>query len=219
MKEKALFLRFPRHVVAIEDNTSLHLWYLQAFNDSHMLMSTLGAKNEDLTMKLLDSLRKYVRYEVSFEFLPSTMGCQGATNTNKQTIQRTSETKRRNGNLAMIIYYQLPGNNSHTTVSIIVTWKSRTREQEPKPCIVISSHTSLPQHSEPTRQWVCLGIFGARGAPKGWRKPHGTGGRVNKQLKRSNRQNEVKLTAWRSGANDVIPPRKINQIYLGYSTL
>lgn len=32
-----------------------------AFNDSHMLMSTLGAKNEDLTMKLLDSLRKYVR--------------------------------------------------------------------------------------------------------------------------------------------------------------
>lgn len=121
MKEKALFLRFPRHVVAIEDNTSLHLWYLQAFNDSHMLMSTLGAKNEDLTMKLLDSLRKYVRYEVSFEFLPSAMGCQGTTNTNKQTIQRTSETKRRNGNLAMITYYQLPGNNSHTTVSIIVT--------------------------------------------------------------------------------------------------
>ncbi|XP_078383776.1 tetratricopeptide repeat protein 38-like [Oculina patagonica] len=32
-----------------------------AFTDSHMLMSTLGAKNEDLTMKLLDSLRKYVR--------------------------------------------------------------------------------------------------------------------------------------------------------------
>jgi len=27
-----------------------------------MLMSTLGAKNEDLTMKLLDSLRKFVRY-------------------------------------------------------------------------------------------------------------------------------------------------------------
>lgn len=85
MKEKALFLRFPRHVVAIEDNTSLHLWYLQAFNDSHMLMSTLGAKNEDLTMKLLESLRKYVRYELSFEFLPSAMGCQGTTNTNKQT--------------------------------------------------------------------------------------------------------------------------------------
>lgn len=37
-------------------------YVLQAFNDSHMLMSTLGAKNEDLTMKLLDSLRKYVRY-------------------------------------------------------------------------------------------------------------------------------------------------------------
>nr|XP_058953015.1 tetratricopeptide repeat protein 38-like isoform X2 [Pocillopora verrucosa] len=32
-----------------------------AFNDSHMLMTTLGAKNEALTMKLLDSLRKYVR--------------------------------------------------------------------------------------------------------------------------------------------------------------
>jgi len=32
-----------------------------AFTDSHMLMSTLGAKNEDLTLKLLDSLRKYVR--------------------------------------------------------------------------------------------------------------------------------------------------------------
>lgn len=89
MKEKALFLCFPRHVVAIEDNTSLRLWYLQAFNDSHMLMSTLGAKNEDLTMKLLDSLRKYVRYEVSFEFLPSAMGCQGTTNTtNKQSNEQ-----------------------------------------------------------------------------------------------------------------------------------
>ncbi|XP_020625456.1 tetratricopeptide repeat protein 38-like [Orbicella faveolata] len=32
-----------------------------AFNDSHMLMSTLGAQNEDLTMKVLDSLRKFVR--------------------------------------------------------------------------------------------------------------------------------------------------------------
>ncbi|KAJ7377492.1 Tetratricopeptide repeat protein 38 [Desmophyllum pertusum] len=31
------------------------------FYDNHMLMSTLGAKNEDLTMKLLNSLRKYVR--------------------------------------------------------------------------------------------------------------------------------------------------------------
>jgi len=27
-----------------------------------MLMSTLGAQNEDLTMKVLDSLRKFVRY-------------------------------------------------------------------------------------------------------------------------------------------------------------
>ena len=199
MKEKALFLCFPRHVVAIEDNTSLHLWYLQAFNDSHMLMSTLGAKNEDLTMKLLDSLRKYVRYEVSFEFLPSAMGCQGTTNTNKQTIQRTSETKRRNGNLAMITYYQLPGNNSHTTVSIIVTWKSRTREQEPKQCIIIPSHTSLPQHSEPTRQWVCLGIFGARRAPKGWRKAPWDG-REGKQtaktIERTKRNKVNSMEVW-----------------------
>lgn len=219
MKGKALFLCFLRHVVAIEDNTSQHLWYLQAFNDSHMLMSTLGAKNEDLTMKLLDSLRKYVRYEVSFEFLPSAMGCQGTTNTNKQTIQRTSETKRRNGNLAMITYYQLPGNNSHTTVSIIVTWKSRTREQEPKQCIIIPSHTSLPQHSnqrDSESVWVSLGHTEL---PRAGGKPHGTGGRVNKQLKRSNGQNEVKLTAWRSGAIEVISPRKMNQIYLGYSTL
>ena len=29
-----------------------------------MLMSTLGAKNEDLSMKLLDSLRKYVRWAI-----------------------------------------------------------------------------------------------------------------------------------------------------------
>lgn len=95
MKEKALFLCFPRHVVAIEDNTSLHLWYLQAFNDSHMLMSTLGAKNEDLTMKLLDSLRKYVRYEVSFEFLPSAMGCQGTTNNNTTNKQSNEQAKPR----------------------------------------------------------------------------------------------------------------------------
>jgi len=32
-----------------------------AFTDSHMLMSTIGAKNEELTMKLLNSLRNYVR--------------------------------------------------------------------------------------------------------------------------------------------------------------
>lgn len=31
-----------------------------AFTDSHMLMSTLGAKNEELTMKLLNSLKTYV---------------------------------------------------------------------------------------------------------------------------------------------------------------
>ena len=89
MKEKALFLRFPRHVVAIEDNTSLHLWYLQAFNDSHMLMSTLGAKNEDLTMKLLDSLRKYVRYEVSLSFTISN-GLSGH-NQHKQTNNPTNK--------------------------------------------------------------------------------------------------------------------------------
>ena len=34
----------------------------QAFTDSHMMMSTLGAKNEELTMKLLNSLKTYVRY-------------------------------------------------------------------------------------------------------------------------------------------------------------
>ena len=89
MKEKALFLCFPRHVVAIEDNTSQHLWYLQAFNDSHMLMSTLGAKNEDLTMKLLDSLRKYVRYEVSLSFYHQQWVVRAQpTQTNKQSNEQ-----------------------------------------------------------------------------------------------------------------------------------
>ena len=37
---------------------------VQAFTDSHMLMSTLGAKNEELTMKLLNSLKTYVRYSI-----------------------------------------------------------------------------------------------------------------------------------------------------------
>ena len=46
--------------------TQFFLWFLQAFNDSHMLMTTLGAKNEALTMKLLDSLRKYVRWGFCF---------------------------------------------------------------------------------------------------------------------------------------------------------
>lgn len=32
-----------------------------AFTDTHMLMSTMGAKNEELIIKLLNSLRKYVR--------------------------------------------------------------------------------------------------------------------------------------------------------------
>ena len=36
----------------------------QAFTDSHMMMSTLGAKNEELTMKLLNSLKTYVRYSI-----------------------------------------------------------------------------------------------------------------------------------------------------------
>ena len=37
---------------------------VQAFTDSHMMMSTLGAKNEELTMKLLNSLKIYVRYSI-----------------------------------------------------------------------------------------------------------------------------------------------------------
>ena len=37
---------------------------VQAFTDSHMMMSTLGAKNEELTMKLLNSLKTYVRYGI-----------------------------------------------------------------------------------------------------------------------------------------------------------
>lgn len=44
-----------------------HLWeshtddHILVFNDVHMLMCTLGAKNEDSTLKLLASLRDYVR--------------------------------------------------------------------------------------------------------------------------------------------------------------
>lgn len=36
--------------------------FSQVFNDVHMLMCTLGAKNEDATLKLMASLRDYVRY-------------------------------------------------------------------------------------------------------------------------------------------------------------
>lgn len=44
-----------------------HLWeshtddHILVFNDVHMLMCTLGAKNEDATLKLMTSLRDYVR--------------------------------------------------------------------------------------------------------------------------------------------------------------
>lgn len=44
-----------------------HLWeshtddHILVFNDVHMLMCTLGAKNEDATLKLLASLREFVR--------------------------------------------------------------------------------------------------------------------------------------------------------------
>lgn len=36
--------------------------FFQVFNDVHMLMCTLGARNEDATLKLMASLRDYVRY-------------------------------------------------------------------------------------------------------------------------------------------------------------
>lgn len=38
------------------------MYFFQVFNDVHMLMCTLGAKNEDATLKLLASLREFVRY-------------------------------------------------------------------------------------------------------------------------------------------------------------
>ncbi len=53
-----LFIHCIKKLMLLSDDVP------QAFTDSHMLMSTLGAKNEDLTMKLLDSLRKYVRYVI-----------------------------------------------------------------------------------------------------------------------------------------------------------
>lgn len=36
----------------------------QVFFDAHMLMSAVGAKDEQLTMKVMKSLRDYVRYGV-----------------------------------------------------------------------------------------------------------------------------------------------------------
>ena len=42
--------------------------FFQVFNDVHMLMCTLGAKNEDATLKLLASLREFVRYILPYSF-------------------------------------------------------------------------------------------------------------------------------------------------------
>ena len=61
MKRSHAGLRFSRALQSKLTQVCAYTGYLQAFSDTHMLMSTLGAKNEDLTMKLLDSLRKYVR--------------------------------------------------------------------------------------------------------------------------------------------------------------
>lgn len=61
LKRQHADLRFSHALKSKVTQVCAYTGYLQAFSDTHMLMSTLGAKNEDLTMKLLDSLRKYVR--------------------------------------------------------------------------------------------------------------------------------------------------------------
>lgn len=60
-KDRMQAWEFSRALQSKLTQVCAYIGYLQAFSDTHMLMSTLGAKNEDLTMKLLDSLRKYVR--------------------------------------------------------------------------------------------------------------------------------------------------------------
>jgi len=47
--------------VSITPFHQYELLFPQVFNDVHMLMCTLGAKNEDATVKLMESLRDYVR--------------------------------------------------------------------------------------------------------------------------------------------------------------
>ena len=55
-------------VFKIASLSRILLYFFQVFNDVHMLMCTLGAKNEDATLKLLASLREFVRYILSFSF-------------------------------------------------------------------------------------------------------------------------------------------------------
>ena len=55
-------------VIKIASLSRILLYFFQVFNDVHMLMCTLGAKNEDATLKLLASLREFVRYILSFSF-------------------------------------------------------------------------------------------------------------------------------------------------------
>ena len=49
-------------VFKIASLSRILMYFFQVFNDVHMLMCTLGAKNEDATLKLLASLREFVRY-------------------------------------------------------------------------------------------------------------------------------------------------------------
>ena len=46
--------------VKIVFNTRLFL-FLQVLNDAHLLMCALGAKNKDETVKVLASLKEYIR--------------------------------------------------------------------------------------------------------------------------------------------------------------
>ena len=48
-------------IVFITPFHQYQLLFSQVFNDVHMLMCTLGAKNEEATLKLMESLRDYVR--------------------------------------------------------------------------------------------------------------------------------------------------------------
>ena len=51
----------PYASAAIPSNVEHCQFMRQAFYDTHMLMSAVSAKDEELTLKILDSLRQYIR--------------------------------------------------------------------------------------------------------------------------------------------------------------
>ena len=64
----AVFSTRRGKVFKIASLSRILMYFFQVFNDVHMLMCTLGAKNEDATLKLLASIREFVRYILPYSF-------------------------------------------------------------------------------------------------------------------------------------------------------